>query len=361
LPTGGHLVGALGLVGLFEERDGVPGLAEVVEEGHRLLVLAPFHRILRAERRFVQVLVLRRAGKACQVHVLDAGRVGRAKHRPHVVDRPHVVHHGCFGSAAICSGRGRSISSQLSLRIWKTVETFDEDMQRQLWYPLQFAASRPVSPPPLVVTHVPRTVPLCPRWALLLGIAGLLAVSVRCTTVRGVSALKTVAFSITRVSSVQVGGVALTGRSSFDDLKAAEWTRLAAALSEGVLPASFDVHLRAVNPPGNRVDARLIEMDWTLLLDNKETVSGTIQDPVVLPPGDPQTVVLPVSLDLVRFFNDNLRGLVDLAAALSGPAPPQTIQLRVQPLVQTPLGRLRYPSPIRVLSEDVGGPVPQSD
>jgi hypothetical protein len=247
------------------------------------------------------------------------------------------------------------------LRIWKTVETFDEGMQRQLWYPLQFAASRPVSPPPLVVTHVPRTVPLCPRWALLLGIAGLLAVSVRCTTVRGVSALKTVAFSITRVSSVQVGGVALTGRSSFDDLKAAEWTRLAAALSEGVLPASFDVHLRAVNPPGNRVDARLIEMDWTLLLDNKETVSGTIQDPVVLPPGDPQTVVLPVSLDLVRFFNDNLRGLVDLAAALSGPAPPQTIQLRVQPLVQTPLGRLRYPSPIRVLSEDVGGPVPQSD
>jgi len=234
-------------------------------------------------------------------------------------------------------------------------------MQRRLWGSLQFAASRPVSPPPPVVTLLLRIVPPCPRWALLLGIGGLLAVSVGCTTVREVSAVKTVEFSLTRVSSVQVGGVDLARIQSVDDLEAAEWARLAAALSEGMLPASFDVHLRAVNPPENRVDARLTEMDWTLLLENKETVSGTVQGPVVLPPGDPQEVVLPVSLDLVRFFGDNLRGLVDLAAALGGTAPPQTIELRVQPLVRTPLGRLRYPSPIRVLSEDVGGPAPSSD
>jgi len=204
------------------------------------------------------------------------------------------------------------------------------------------------------VIHLPLSP--CSRWALLLGIGGLLAVSVGCTTVREVSALQTVEFSLTRVSSVQVGGVDLTQVQSLDDLEAAEWTRLAAVLSEGTLPASFDVHLRAVNPSENRVDARLTEMDWTLLLENEETVSGTVQEPVVLPPGTPQEIVLPVSLDLVRFFGDNLRGLVDLAAAVSGTAPPQTIQLRVQPIVRTPLGRLKYPSPIRVLSEDVGGP-----
>jgi hypothetical protein len=96
-------------------------------------------------------------------------------------------------------------------------------------------------------------------------------------------------------------------------------------------------------------------MDWTLILEEKETVSGRFGREVVLPPGEPKDVSLQVELDLVRFFDDNLQGLVNLASAISGDAPPQTIKLRVQPTVNTTYGPVRYPSPITVVSKDVGG------
>jgi len=66
-------------------------------------------------------------------------------------------------------------------------------------------------------------------------------------------------------------------------------------------------------------------------------------------------VPVDVEVDLVRFFDDNLQGLVDLAAAIDGDAPPQTLKLRVQPTVDTRLGPLQYPSPITVVSKNVGG------
>ncbi len=80
------------MVRLLEGRDCVPVVLQVTEEGARLVVLSPFYGVLRAKGRFVKVFVLRGARKASEVDVLDAGCVGRSKHRPDVVDRAHVVH-----------------------------------------------------------------------------------------------------------------------------------------------------------------------------------------------------------------------------------------------------------------------------
>jgi hypothetical protein len=130
--------------------------------------------------------------------------------------------------------------------------------------------------------------------------------------------------------------------------------RLGASLSQRDLPLSFTLHVEAENPADNSVNARLTEMDWTLLLDEKETISGVSDREVVLPPGTPKDVPVDIELDLVEFFDENLRGLVDLAAAVGGEGPPTNVQLRVQPTVRTPLGPMKYPSPITVVSQDVG-------
>ncbi len=190
---------------------------------------------------------------------------------------------------------------------------------------------------------------------LLLGLGGLLIVGTGCTTLREVSNLRKVQFSIDRVSASRLAGVDVSQVQSYDDLRATDALRLGAALSDGKLPLSFTLHLQATNPASNSVNARLTEMDWTLLLEEKETVSGRFGQEVVLPPGDPQEVTFQVELDLVRFFDDNLQGLVDLAAALGGDKPPQTIKLRMQPTVNTALGPFQYPSPITVVSKEVGG------
>lgn len=191
-------------------------------------------------------------------------------------------------------------------------------------------------------------------WLFLLA-AGLLASSIAgCTALREVSNLRKAQFAIDRISNPRLAGVDLSGFESYEDLRTTDVLRLGSSLSDGNLPMAFTVNLEATNPSSNSADARLTAMDWTLLVEEEETVAGRFEQEVVLPPGEPQNVALQVELDLVRFFEDDLRGLVDLASAIVRNEPPQTVKLRVQPTVNTTVGPIEYPSPITVVSKQVG-------
>lgn len=190
---------------------------------------------------------------------------------------------------------------------------------------------------------------ICSVSVLLL--AGLLT---SCQTLREVTNLKDVQFRIDRATDVQLAGIALNKVRSYQDLSGVDVARLGAALSDGELPLSFTLHVSAENPATNSVNARLTQMDWTLLLNDQETIAGTFDREVVLPPGTPKEVPVDMKLDLIDFFDENLRGLVDLATAVGGEGPPTNVSLRVQPTVRTPIGQMKYPSPITVVSRDVG-------
>lgn len=175
-----------------------------------------------------------------------------------------------------------------------------------------------------------------------------------CTTLRELSNLKDVTFQLTRATNVQLAGVSVDNIDSYQDLSAGDVARLTAALSQNELPLSFTLHVDAQNPETNSVNARLTEMDWTLLLQEKETISGVFDREVVLPPGETKDIPVDIRLDLVRFYDENVRGLVDLATSVGGEGPPTNVKLEVQPTIQTRLGPMRYPNPITVVSKDVG-------
>lgn len=191
-------------------------------------------------------------------------------------------------------------------------------------------------------------------WLLCAALGVLIWGTVGCTALREVANLRKVQFEIDRVSQGQLAGIELSRLRSYEDLGTQEALRLGTALAQGTLPLSFTLHVRASNPSSNDVNARLTEMDWTLLLEEKETVSGTVEQEVVLSPGEPTDVPFDIELDLVRFFDENLRDFVNLAAALRGDRPPQSLKLKVLPTVTTKYGRIEYPSPITVVSRDVG-------
>lgn len=187
--------------------------------------------------------------------------------------------------------------------------------------------------------------------ALLIGGVGVLTA---CQTLREVSNLKNVKFRIERISDARLAGVGLSDVDSYDDLSGLDVTRLGSALSRGELPLSVTIHVQGTNPGSNDVDARLTKMDWTLLLQDRETISGTYDREVVFEPGTPTDVPVDLQLDLIDFFGENLRGLVDLATAVAGQGSPQTVKLEVQPTIQTRVGPMEYPKPITVVNEDVG-------
>ena len=187
-------------------------------------------------------------------------------------------------------------------------------------------------------------------------IAGVLVLAgAGCQTLREIAALRNVAFAIDRVTDARLAGIDVQRLRSYDDLSLSDGARLARALLNKELPLDFQLHLSAENPPDNPVQARLVKMDWTLLLDDQETISGVFDDTIVLPPGQPTDVPIPIHLNLVDFFEHGVEDLVELALSVAGQGgEPKRIKLQATPTIDTQLGPIRYPQPIVIVSKEVG-------
>jgi hypothetical protein len=102
-------------------------------------------------------------------------------------------------------------------------------------------------------------------------------------------------------------------------------------------------------------------MDWTLFLEDRETISGILDQNLVFPPGQTTTFPVTIEVDLVDFFDRNLRDLVELALSVSGQGgEPKNVSLRAIPTIDTPLGEMEYPRPITIVSRDLGTQQPVS-
>jgi hypothetical protein len=183
----------------------------------------------------------------------------------------------------------------------------------------------------------------------------LLTTASGCATLQQIAALRSVDFALDRVSELRLAGIDLGRVRSFDDLSIVDAGRLAMALTRNELPMDFRLHLRAENPAENTTDARLVQMDWTLLLQNRETLSGLLDREVLLRPGEPTDVPLTISLDLLEFVEGSAQDLLELALSIANQGgAPKEIALRATPTIQTGLGPMRYPQPITILSREVG-------
>jgi hypothetical protein len=116
------------------------------------------------------------------------------------------------------------------------------------------------------------------------------------------------------------------------------------------MPLETVLQVRAANPEDN-VQARLVGLDWTLFLDDRETIGGVLDQEYVLTPGEPVDVPVSVRLDLLDFVDGQLQEVVGLALAVAGAGEPQRVRLEATPSIQTRLGPIRYPEPIRIEHE----------
>lgn len=176
-----------------------------------------------------------------------------------------------------------------------------------------------------------------------------------CATLREVAALRKVDFGLDGVSDPALAGVALKDIRSYKDIGFLDAGRLALALASKDLPLTFTLHVKAENPADNPVPARFVGMAWTLFLQDKETISGAIDQNIVLQPGVPQDVPIVVGLNLMEFFDGGIGDLVDLASSLTGKdGSSGSIRLQVTPTIDTSLGPIQYPQPITVINKKFG-------
>lgn len=183
---------------------------------------------------------------------------------------------------------------------------------------------------------------LLPTLLLGLTLAG-------CATLQQVLALRNVIFSIAGVSGGSLAGVPLSRIASVRDLTAGDAARLALAIGRGTAPLDFVVDVQASNPESNGTAATMMRLDWMLLLDGKETIRGVLDSSYTLPAGQPVTIPVRMQLDLKQFFDTGYDDILNLALGLVGASnDPTRITLELLPQVDTPLGPMSWPTPIRV-------------
>ena len=177
-----------------------------------------------------------------------------------------------------------------------------------------------------------------------------------CAALQQFAALRQVEFAIDRVSGSRLAGVSIDRIRNYRELSALEIAAIGVALTRGDVPLDFTLHVAGVNPQENKVTARLLQMDWTLLLDDRETVSGKVEREYLFEPGVKTDLPITIRVDLADFFEKNAQDLVDLALAVSGAGgSPKRIALRATPTVQTSMGPIRYPGAITIVSKTIGG------
>ena len=176
-----------------------------------------------------------------------------------------------------------------------------------------------------------------------------------CQSLREIGSLRQVAFSLDRVDDERLAGIDIRNVRSYNDLTASDLLWVGSALSRNELPLSFTLHVGANNPAENERTARMVAFDWTLLLDDRETVSGSFAETVRLPAGEVVDIPLDIELDLLNFFERSSRDLVELALAIGGvEGVSSKVQLRARPSIDTPIGPIRYPNDITIVSREVG-------
>jgi hypothetical protein len=187
-------------------------------------------------------------------------------------------------------------------------------------------------------------------------LAGLVLFATGCQTLREIASLRHLDFAMSGVSTPRLAGVDLSSVRAPEDLSPSDMLRLGSAVLRKDLPLDVRLMVSAQNPESNSVDARLVGLDWTLLLDDKETISGFTEGDILIPPGATADVPVVVSLNLIEFFDQGVGDLLDLALAVAGAGgSPTRVKLQATPTVNTVIGPIRYPNPITIASKSVGG------
>jgi hypothetical protein len=171
--------------------------------------------------------------------------------------------------------------------------------------------------------------------------------------------LQRLQFKLGSVNNMRLANVALSNITSISNLSIIDAANLVAAFSRGELPASFTLNVIAKNPNdgtgGTKNTSAVIKrLDWRMLIDSKETISGNIGNISVPGTGQQTTIPITIGLDLIDFFsNMGYESLVNLALALGGRnGSSSRITLKARPTVDTPLGSITYPGEIDIVDRE---------
>jgi len=185
----------------------------------------------------------------------------------------------------------------------------------------------------------------------------LLLSNLSCSVFQTMSNIGRLKFKLGNVSNFTLSGITVSNKSRLADFNALDLLKLSSSFAQRNFPVSFTLNVEAVNPNDGTggypsTNATLKSFAWRLILDNKETVTGNIAQPVTVP-GTGQAAIIPlqVNMNLISFFKEKgYESLINLALNLGGKGGSASqITLYAKPVISTMLGDLSYPQELKII------------
>jgi hypothetical protein len=181
-----------------------------------------------------------------------------------------------------------------------------------------------------------------------------------CSVYETVVNLSRLQFKLGDINNFELNGIDISGKSKLEDFNFQDLLKLTTAFSSGSLPVTFMLNVEAKNPNDGtggykRADANIKSFPWRLLVNDKEAVSGDINERIFVPgTGEITEIPIEIKLDLIELFkNKGYEDLIDLALALGGKKGSSSkLTLYATPTVTTSLGDIKYPGELKIVDKE---------
>ncbi|MCU0353441.1 MAG: hypothetical protein MUD08_06830 [Cytophagales bacterium] len=173
----------------------------------------------------------------------------------------------------------------------------------------------------------------------------LLLLATACQQLKQMANFTKCQFRMNSVQNTTLAGVNVQQIQSLSDLNLLQAGKLTAAYASGSMPITMTINVDAQNP--NDATAAMNRMDWILLIEGKELVTGTLNERVsIAPSGGTAVIPVRISADLRKIMaknstEENINLGLGLAGANGRPSP--KLSLKIKPSIM--IGSLTVPYP----------------
>lgn len=195
------------------------------------------------------------------------------------------------------------------------------------------------------------------KYFIIILLLSLVISGIQCSVYDTLTNLSRLKFKLGNVNGFQVNGISFSNKSKLSDFSPIDLLKISSSFAQGSLPSSFILNVEAKNPNDGtgeykKSDATLQSFKWRLFLDDKETISGNIDQPITVPGrGDATVIPLRINLDLMKFFKERgYESIINLALALGGTqGSTSKISLYATPTVSSLFGNITYPGELKIV------------
>jgi|GEM_PF-3528310 len=171
--------------------------------------------------------------------------------------------------------------------------------------------------------------------------------------------LKDLEFEIINTENYNLSGADINNFASVKDMNLIDGTKILQGFTNKKLDLTFRINLQATNPnttKGKKLSARatISKLSYSILLEGKRTVSGSIEEKFEVPEGG-GSVIIPINakINLMQFFGgSSYKELINLVLSIGGAKKSgKKVELIINPTIESPIGDLS-PGNIKVFEKE---------